>query len=112
MDVSGPAEAVHSMKQNVGVLSDLQFFNKGPGPSQDVGRRCLGRCGQWLTWPASILEPSPLVGKYVFQIFQRPHLIQPHGHCFPLGFLAPHSDLDGVVLREAAQVIGHSCKLK
>lgn len=36
VDVGGSAKAVHSMKQNLGVLGDLQFFNEGPGSGEGV----------------------------------------------------------------------------
>lgn len=55
------AEAVvagHSMKPNGEVLSDLQFFNEGPGLSLDLGRGAYS-CGQWLTWPAVPWNPLP-----------------------------------------------------
>lgn len=36
VNVRGSAKAVHSMKQNLWVVGDLQFFNEGPGPSEGV----------------------------------------------------------------------------
>lgn len=54
--------AVHSMKQNGEVLSDLQFFNEGSGLSLDLGRGCL-QLWAVADLACSALEPSPLVGK-------------------------------------------------
>ena len=48
----------------------------------------------------------------MFQIFEPAHVLQPEGHGLPLGLLALHSNLDGVVLGEAVHVGGHGCKLK
>lgn len=54
--------AVHSVKQNGEVLSDLQFFNEGSGLSLDLGRGCL-QLWAVADLACSALEPSPLVGK-------------------------------------------------
>lgn len=45
LDASSPVEAVCDMKQNLGVLGDLQFFNEGPGPSPDLGVGRLAAVG-------------------------------------------------------------------
>lgn len=80
------------------VVRFVVLVPEGPGPKLKEVRGFLG---------------SPrLVGKEVLQIFQPPHVLYPNGHGFPLGLLTLHRDLDGVVLGEAVQVSGHSCKLK